>query len=54
MNQSLLKEIEECREQMISQSQTNTFTSEEVIKVSQQLDTLLNMHAEICANNSMN
>lgn len=51
---SLLKEIEECREQMIYQSQTNDFTSKKVIEVSQQLDALLNMHAKKCASSSIN
>lgn len=54
VDHSLLKEIEECRAQMIYRSQTNDFTSKEVIEVSQQLDTLLNMHAEKCEKNSIN
>lgn len=44
MDDSLLLEIEKCRQRMIMSSEKNTFTSEEVIEISQKLDHLLNKH----------
>ncbi|HLR15100.1 MAG TPA: aspartyl-phosphate phosphatase Spo0E family protein [Bacillota bacterium] len=50
MDDSILLEIEKCRQKMILSSEKNTFTSEEVIKISQKLDDLLNKH-QACINN---
>lgn len=51
MDDSLLLEIEKCRQKMIMSSKKNTFTSEEVIKISQKLDHLLNK-LQACIENS--
>lgn len=44
MDNTLLVEIEKYRQMMIVRSETNDYTSEEVIEISQHLDHLLNQH----------
>lgn len=44
MGNSLLVQIEQYREKMISLTQSNDFTSDEVLQTSQHLDQLLNLY----------
>ncbi|TXL63635.1 aspartyl-phosphate phosphatase Spo0E family protein [Cerasibacillus terrae] len=46
MTQILLKEIEQCRAKMIAVSANHAFTSNTVIKISKELDKLLNQLQE--------
>ncbi|HLR68928.1 aspartyl-phosphate phosphatase Spo0E family protein [Virgibacillus alimentarius] len=50
-NSGLLKEIEHCREEMISLSNIHPLTSDIVVKISMRLDDLINEYQnEICIN----
>ncbi|HLR75352.1 MAG TPA: aspartyl-phosphate phosphatase Spo0E family protein [Virgibacillus sp.] len=49
---SLLEKIEECRQEMLSLSESYEFTSKPVIDTSQKLDDLLNKYQDSATINS--
>lgn len=48
--QALLKEIELCRNRMVSLASNSSYSNKEVVKISKELDVLLNQYHHLLQN----